>query len=146
MAALAARDEYRPDTLLEEIGLLGGRGLAYKRDRQSCDCRDTKADKSHGVSYTDCIPFRPPTQFDTSRAPSAIMKGTSGGPIKVSADAKPVLFTIDDDPAVLRAIERDLRRRYADRYRVLRADSGITALELLSQLQLRNETVALFLC
>ena len=65
---------------------------------------------------------------------------------KVSADTKPVLFTIDDDPAVLRAIERDLRRRYADRYRVLRADSGMAALEILSQLQLRNEIRRVFLC
>jgi len=58
---------------------------------------------------------------------------------------KPVLFTIDDDPAVLRAVERDLRRQYGDRYRVLRADSGATALEALKQLKLRNEPVALFL-
>jgi thioredoxin reductase (NADPH) len=41
---------------------------------------------------------------------------------------KPVMLTVDDDPEVLRAIERDLRQRYADRYRVLRADSGKAAL------------------
>ena len=32
---------------------------------------------------------------------------------------KPVLLTVDDDPEVLRAVERDLRRRYAERYRVV---------------------------
>jgi len=37
---------------------------------------------------------------------------------------KPVLFTVDDDPEVLRAIERDLRSHYSDRYRVMRASSG----------------------
>jgi len=58
---------------------------------------------------------------------------------------KPTLLTVDDDPEVLRAIERDLRQRYADRYRVLRAESGRAALEALGQLQKRNETVALFL-
>ena len=58
---------------------------------------------------------------------------------------KPVLLTVDDDAEVLRAVERDLRLRYANRYRVLRADSGATALEALQKLKDRNETVALFL-
>ena len=59
--------------------------------------------------------------------------------------AKPVLLTVDDDAEVLRAIERDLRRHYADRYRVLRADSGQVALDTLRQLKTRNDTVALLL-
>jgi thioredoxin reductase (NADPH) len=58
---------------------------------------------------------------------------------------KPAMLTVDDDPEVLRAIERDLRQRYADRYRVLRADSGKAALEALDHLKNRNEPVALFL-
>ncbi len=37
---------------------------------------------------------------------------------------KPAILTVDDDPEVLRAIERDLRGRYAENYRVLRAESG----------------------
>jgi thioredoxin reductase (NADPH) len=56
-----------------------------------------------------------------------------------------VLLTVDDDGAVLRAVERDLRKRYAERYRILRAESGPVALDLTRQLQLRNEPVALFL-
>src|SRR5213594_2077033 len=59
--------------------------------------------------------------------------------------AKPVLLTVDDDAEVLRAIERDLRRNYADRYRVLRADSGQVALDTLRQLKTRNDSVALLL-
>jgi thioredoxin reductase (NADPH) len=59
--------------------------------------------------------------------------------------SKPVVFTVDDDPEVLRAVERDLRRRYAREYRVLRADSGATALDALAKLKLRNDAVALFL-
>ena len=59
--------------------------------------------------------------------------------------AKPVLVTIDDDPEVLRAVERDLRKRYADRYRVVRADSGALALQALDTLKKRNEAVALLL-
>jgi thioredoxin reductase (NADPH) len=59
--------------------------------------------------------------------------------------AKPVIWTVDDDPDVLRAVERDLRRHYGDRYRVISANSGLSALEATKQLKLRNEAVALFL-
>src|SRR5260221_13695605 len=58
---------------------------------------------------------------------------------------KPVIWTVDDDPDVLRAVERDLRRQYGNRYRVMAADSGAAALATLEQLKLRNEPVALFL-
>ena len=58
---------------------------------------------------------------------------------------KPVILTVDDDPDVLRAIERDLKKHYEEKYRVLRADSGMAALDLLGRLQRRNETVALLL-
>lgn len=56
----------------------------------------------------------------------------------------PVILTVDDEPAVLRAIERDLREEYGNRFRVLAAGSGASALETLHQLQLRNQPVALF--
>jgi thioredoxin reductase (NADPH) len=58
---------------------------------------------------------------------------------------KPAIVTVDDEPTVLSAVTRDLRREYGAQYRVLRADSGITALESLRQLKLRNEPVALLL-
>ncbi len=60
-------------------------------------------------------------------------------------DTKPVLMCIDDDPSVLSAISRDLRRHYGEYYRVVRADSGSTALESLEELKRRSEPVALFL-
>ena len=59
--------------------------------------------------------------------------------------AKPVLMTVDDDAEVLRAVDRDLRKRYAERYRVLRADSGASALQALHGLKKRNEAVGLLL-
>lgn len=59
--------------------------------------------------------------------------------------AKPVLLTIDDDPEVLKSIERDLRKRYSERYRVLSANSGQAALDLIKRLDARNEPIALFL-
>jgi thioredoxin reductase (NADPH) len=59
--------------------------------------------------------------------------------------AKPVILSVDDEPVVLGAIERDLRRRYGKDYQVIRADSGASALEALQQLKLRNQPVALML-
>ncbi|MCU0493706.1 MAG: FAD-dependent oxidoreductase [Chloroflexaceae bacterium] len=58
---------------------------------------------------------------------------------------KPVIFSIDDDAAVLSSVVRDLRRRYSESYRILRADSGESALEALRELQQREDPVALFL-
>jgi thioredoxin reductase (NADPH) len=58
---------------------------------------------------------------------------------------KPVIFTIDDDVSVLNSVERDLRARYGQNYRILPIDSGKAAIEYLKRLQQRNETVALFL-
>ena len=59
--------------------------------------------------------------------------------------AKPAIITVDDDAEVLRAIERDLRRKYAAEYRILRAESGNVALEIVRELKVRNDAVALFL-
>ncbi len=58
---------------------------------------------------------------------------------------RPVLLTIDDDTDVLKSIERDLRSRYSETYRILSAASGQAALDLLTRLEQRNEPVALFL-
>lgn len=58
---------------------------------------------------------------------------------------KPVIFAVDDDPVVLRAVVRDLRSRYGSDYRILRADGGQSALEALRELQKRQDAVALFL-
>ncbi len=58
---------------------------------------------------------------------------------------KPILFTIDDDPQVLRAISRDLRGKYRSEYRILSTDSPKEALDSLPELKKKGETVALFL-
>src|SRR6267154_3553570 len=59
--------------------------------------------------------------------------------------AKPILLSVDDDSDVLRAIERDLRSQYGAEYRVIGSDSPRGALELLKQLKVRNDSVALLL-
>ncbi len=58
---------------------------------------------------------------------------------------KPILLTVDDEPQVLNAIERDLRRRYGADYRIVKAGSGGDALESVRQLKLRDLPIALFL-
>jgi len=59
--------------------------------------------------------------------------------------AKPILLTVDDDPDVLKAIERDLRSHYGAKYRVLSIDSPEGALDVLKKLKVRNDGVALLL-
>src|SRR5271154_4481291 len=59
--------------------------------------------------------------------------------------AKPILLSVDDDPDVLRAIERDLRTKYGAEFRVIGSDSPEAGLTLLKQLRLRNDSVALLL-
>src|SRR6266576_6408044 len=59
--------------------------------------------------------------------------------------AKPIVLSVDDDSGVLRAIERDLRSQYGAEYRVIGSDSPEGALDLLKQLKVRNDNVALLL-
>ncbi|MER5965793.1 FAD-dependent oxidoreductase [Streptomyces sp. NPDC002057] len=56
-----------------------------------------------------------------------------------------VILTVDDDPGVSRAIARDLRRRYGGAYRIVRAESGDSALDALRELKLRGDLVAVIL-
>src|ERR1700729_2486067 len=55
------------------------------------------------------------------------------------------ILTVDDDPGVSRAVARDLRRRYGEHNRIVRAESGASALEALRQMKLRGDLVAVIL-
>jgi len=57
---------------------------------------------------------------------------------------KPAIIAVDDDPQVLAAVGRDLRHRYGEQYRIVRAGSGAEALETLDELTGRGDAVALF--
>lgn len=59
--------------------------------------------------------------------------------------AKPVILSVDDEPQVLNAVERDLRQHYRGDYRILKAASGAEALEATRALKQRNDPLALFL-
>src|ERR1700744_6057072 len=66
----------------------------------------------------------------------------------IPEQAEPIrtaILTVDDDPGVSRAVARDLRRRYGERHRIVRAESGSTALDALRQMKLRGDLVALIL-
>src|ERR1700712_2698892 len=57
----------------------------------------------------------------------------------------PTILTVDDDPSVSRAIARDLRRRYGEQYRIIRASSAAEALEALKEIKLRGGRMAVML-
>ncbi|MER6357779.1 FAD-dependent oxidoreductase [Streptomyces sp. NPDC001634] len=61
------------------------------------------------------------------------------------AAVRTVILTVDDDPGVSRAVARDLRRRYGESYRIVRAESGESALEALRELKLRGDVVAVIM-
>ncbi|MCX4802780.1 FAD-dependent oxidoreductase [Streptomyces sp. NPDC058682] len=77
---------------------------------------------------------------------SAAATATSGAAAAERAEhKKPVILAVDDDPQVLRAVRRDLRSAYGDRYRVLGASSAADALKILDSLDERGHDPALFL-
>jgi thioredoxin reductase (NADPH) len=73
------------------------------------------------------------------------MSTVAASPPAADPDRKPILLTVDDDPGVSRAVARDLRRHYGERFRVVRSESGPQALETLRELKLRGDLVAVLL-
>jgi len=61
------------------------------------------------------------------------------------AERRPAIAVVDDEPAVLAAVARDLRRGFGDRYRILRAGSGPEALDVLREVRARGEQVAMLI-
>ncbi|HEX3316906.1 MAG TPA: FAD-dependent oxidoreductase [Solirubrobacteraceae bacterium] len=60
-------------------------------------------------------------------------------------ERRPAIVVVDDEPAVLAAVSRDLRRGFGERFRIVRAGSGKEALELLRELRSRGDQVALLI-
>ena len=58
---------------------------------------------------------------------------------------KPVIVTVDDDPGVSRAVARDLRRRYGQEYRIVRAETAFDGIEAVKEMRLRGDDVAAIL-
>ncbi|MFD9739705.1 FAD-dependent oxidoreductase [Umezawaea sp. NPDC059074] len=70
---------------------------------------------------------------------------TAPAPAETARVSRPSILTVDDDPSVSRAVARDLRRKYGEAYRIVRAESGAQALEALREIKLRGEEVAALL-
>jgi thioredoxin reductase (NADPH) len=70
---------------------------------------------------------------------------TETGPDSAAAERqrRPAIVAVDDEPAVLAAVARDLRRGFGESYRILRAGSGDEALDLLKELRRRGDQIAL---
>jgi thioredoxin reductase (NADPH) len=66
-------------------------------------------------------------------------------PAPEAATPRTAIITVDDDPGVSRAVARDLRRRYGEQHRIVRAESGDSALDALRQMKLRGDQVAVIL-
>jgi thioredoxin reductase (NADPH) len=60
-----------------------------------------------------------------------------------SPPRRPAIVVVDDEPTVLAAVARDLRRGFGERFRIVRAGSGVEALGLLRELRTRGDAVAL---
>jgi thioredoxin reductase (NADPH) len=63
----------------------------------------------------------------------------------VASERRPAILAVDDEPAVLGAVARDLRRGFGERYRILRAGSGPEALEVLGELRARGDQAAMLI-
>jgi thioredoxin reductase (NADPH) len=70
--------------------------------------------------------------------------GTSGHE-PTTPERRPAIVAVDDEPAVLAAVARDLRRGFGERFRVLRSTSGTEALEMLRELRTRGDQVAMLI-
>jgi thioredoxin reductase (NADPH) len=65
------------------------------------------------------------------------------GALEAEPVRRPVILVVDDEPPVLAAVARDLRRGFGERYRIMRSGSGAEALDLLAEIRRRGEQVAL---
>ncbi len=69
----------------------------------------------------------------------------STGTARPAVERRPAILAVDDEPAVLAAVSRDLRRGFGERFRILRATSGAEGLDLLRQLLARGDQVAMLI-
>jgi thioredoxin reductase (NADPH) len=90
--------------------------------------------------------YLPDALLSCERMPAQVESATvAAGHEPGPSRRRPAIVVVDDEPAVLAAVSRDLRRGFGERYRVLRATSGPEALEVLRELRTRGEQVAMLI-
>jgi thioredoxin reductase (NADPH) len=82
---------------------------------------------------------------ETAIRPSEAATSSRAAAEATDRASRPILLTVDDDPSVSRAVARDLRRQYGSEYRIVRADNGPEALDLIREVVLRGEHIAAIL-
>ena len=103
---------------------------------------DTPGDSAgHGLT----APPRRFVRWVDARWTRRLDRGCAKVPCCRGAYSRTAILTVDDDPGVSRAVARDLRRRYGEQYRIVRAESGAAALEALTEMKLRGEQTAVIL-
>ena len=129
-----------------------GRGQPGRRGSNGGRPRDTGTgmrSRTRQVSLTTDASARPAPGYIQARAgmPLRCNSAYDGDMTRPPGEAelRPVIVTVDDDPSVSRAVARDLRRRYGERNRIVRAESGEQALDALRQMKLRGDQVAVIL-
>jgi thioredoxin reductase (NADPH) len=70
---------------------------------------------------------------------------STGAAQRQGAQRRPAILAVDDEPAVLAAVARDLRRGFGERFRILRAGSGQDALQILRESRARGDQVAMLI-
>jgi len=91
---------------------------------------------------TETITTATTTTTATGRTGPAAASASQPAPVGTAAASRPAILTVDDDPSVSRAVARDLRRRYGEQCRIVRAQSGPEALDTLREMKLRGDHVA----
>src|SRR5215813_15000314 len=141
------------------------RGVRHRDDDRHRNLRILRRDRPSGpvhslparAWHSGAVPYllghtdghRPGERYELRRSTrSGSTRGRlseRGETVTEQSAARTAIVTVDDDPGVSRAVARDLRRKYGERYRIVRAESGADALEALRQMKLRGDVVAAIL-
>ncbi len=81
----------------------------------------------------------------SASAEPALEESAERRPARISPVRRPAIVAVDDEPPVLAAVARDLRRGFGERFRILRAGSGAEGLEMLRELRTRGDQVAMLI-
>ncbi len=103
--------------------------------------------RDRAVTEKDSEPTRSFRGAYAARTMPAVTEpdATATGERPLASERRPAILVVDDEPTVLAAVSRDLRRGFGERFRVLRAGSGPQALELLRELGVRGDQVAMLI-